>query len=464
MGALGWSWMNSDDPNSVVDLLRSRDLTRRLPGKDATSQALDSFIQDLHKKVDISLSAAVRISGEAPRLSSLAKSAQSQGRELSRAADTFACTSEEITVTLEGELAPSAAEVAQLSNGVAKSLRECEAGSSQVLGHIDTIRQSEAGLSSAIAKLQTQLEEVTQVIGVIAGISKQTNLLSLNAAIEAARAGAHGRGFSVVAEEVRRLAQHTTEATDQVADIVSRFNDDMVQLTQAGETMQTAVGAGAEGVEAMRSELSGVRISMDQLDDRVGAMASGTGQISQAISDLNKDVHTVSQTAGDLLDSAQRIGDLGDSVHHQSDRLLAGLGGFQLNIHQTARQSLESLCEDPTLLSNDVSVVHRCLRRALNKSNSFELMYLVSAEGFQVSDNLFSSALSYLDGSQARGTDWRQRHWFRAVMDSQKPHITEVYRSSATDDFCFTLAMPVWRNGQLYRVLGADIRLSALTD
>jgi len=464
MGALGWPWTNSGDQDPVIELLRSRDLTRRLPGRDATSQALDDFVQDLHKKVDISLSAAVRISGEAPRLSSLAKSAQSQGRELSRAADTFASTSEEITVTLEGELAPNAAEVAHLSNRVAESLRQCESGSSQVLGHIDTIRQSEAGLSSAIAKLQTQLEEVTQVIGVIAGISKQTNLLSLNAAIEAARAAEHGRGFSVVAEEVRRLAQHTTDATDQVADIVSRFNEDMAQLTKAGDTMQTAVGAGAEGVEAMRSELSGVRTAMDQLDDRVGAMASGTSQISQAIGDLNKDVHTVSQTAGDLLDSAQRIGELGDSVHHQSDRLLEGLGGFQLNIHQAARRSLEPLCRDPGLLSDDLAAIHRCLRQALNKSNSFELMYLVSAEGFQVSDNLFASALSHLDGSQARGRDWRQRHWFRAVMDSQKPHITEVYRSSATDDFCFTLAMPIWLNGRLHRVLGADVRLSALTD
>lgn len=464
MGALSWPWNNSGDPRPVVELLRSRDLTRRLPNKDATSLALDGFIQDLHQKVGISLSAAVRISGEAPRLSSLAKSAQAQGRELSRAADTFASTSEEITATLESELAPSAAEVAQLSNRVADSLRQCEAGSSQVLGHIDTIRQSETGLSSAIAKLQAQLEEVTQVIGVIAGISKQTNLLSLNAAIEAARAGEHGRGFSVVAEEVRRLAQHTTDATDQVADIVSRFNEDMAQLTQAGDTMQSAVGAGAEGVETMRSELSGVRTAMDQLDDRVGAMASGTGQISQAIGDLNKDVHTVSQTAGDLLDSAQRIGDLGDSVHHQSDRLLEGLGGFQLDIHQAARRSLEPLSRNSALLSDDLSVIHGCLRKVLNESDNFELMYLVSAEGFQVSENVFASALSHLDGSQAKGTDWRTRHWFRAVMDSRAPHITEVYRSSATDDFCFTLAMPIWCDDRLFRVLGADVRLSAITD
>lgn len=464
MGTLGWPWMNSGDLGPVVELLRSRDLTRRLSGSDATSQAVDCFVQDLHAKVGISLSAAVRISGEAPRLSSLAKSAQNQGRELSRAADTFASTSEEITVTLEGELAPGAAEVAQLSNRVAESLRQCEAGSSQVLGHIKTISESETGLSSAIAKLQIQLEEVTQVIGVIASISKQTNLLSLNAAIEAARAGEHGRGFSVVAEEVRRLAQHTTDATDQVADIVSSFKEDMAQLTKAGDTMQIAVGAGAQGVGAMRSELSGVRTAMDQLDDRVGAMASGTGQISQAISGLNKDVHTVSQTAGDLLDSAQRIGALGDSVHHQSDRLLEGLGGFQLDIHQAARDSLEILVRDSALVSNDLSAIHRCLRQALDESDRFELMYLVSDKGFQVSENVFTSALSHLDGTLAKSTDWRQRHWFRAVVDSRKPHITEVYRSAATDDFCFTLAMPIWNYGRLHRVLGADVRLSALTD
>src|SRR5690606_15773348 len=167
--------------------------------------------------------------------------AEATGNDLARASDTIASTSEEVTTTLEAELVPGARDMAEFSRQVALALRQCETGSGQVLEHIGVISDGEKHLGSAIGRLQAQLEEVMQVIGVIADISKQTNLLSLNAAIEAARAGEHGRGFAVVAEEVRRLAHHTTDATDQVAAIIERFRGDMGELTDAGAHMQVAV-------------------------------------------------------------------------------------------------------------------------------------------------------------------------------------------------------------------------------
>src|SRR5690606_18925472 len=143
-------------------------------------------------------------------------------------------------------------------------------------------------------------------------------------------AGEHGRGFAVVAEEVRRLAHHTTDATDQVAAIIERFRGDMGELTDAGAHMQVAVEAGESGVHAMRAELGDVRAAMDELDTRVSAIATGTGQIGAAVSAMNQDVHTVSAAANQLLDSARQISELGKSVHTTSDDLLEGLGGFQL--------------------------------------------------------------------------------------------------------------------------------------
>lgn len=464
MGSFTWPWSGGDTARRLDAVLAHRDLTRRLEGRNPTCERIDEFLEALHQRIGLSLSAAVNIAGEAPALNRLAGATEATGRDLARAADTIASTSEEIATTVAAELVPGARDMAVFSTQVATALRQCEAGSGQVLEHIGTISHSERQLGEAIERLRAQLEEVTQVIGVIADISKQTNLLSLNAAIEAARAGVHGRGFAVVAEEVRRLAHHTTDATDQVAAIIERFRGDMNELTLAGDHMQSAVSAGEAGVNTMRDELSSVRGAMDELDSRVNAMAAGTAQIGTAIGAMNEDVHTVSTASNQMLESASQVTALGQSVHRQSDRLLEGLGDFQLQLHQQARTAVEALARQPLLLEGDAAAVEASLRRALERDPRFELLYLVDATGRQLSANIFADDLGHLDGSAARGRDWSQRHWFRAVVAGGEPHITRVYRSSATDAFCFTVAVPlVDRNGQLRRVLGADLRLSALT-
>ena len=464
MGSFTWPWSGGDTARRLDAVLAHQDLTRRLEGRNPTCERIDQFLESLHQRIGLSLSAAVNIAGEAPVLNQLASATETTGRDLARAADTIASTSEEIATTVETELVPGAQEMAVFSTQVATALRQCEAGSGQVLEHIGTISHSERQLGHAIERLQSQLEEVAQVIGVIADISKQTNLLSLNAAIEAARAGVHGRGFAVVAEEVRRLAHHTTDATDQVAAIIERFRGDMNELTQAGDHMQCAVNAGEQGVHSMRSELSSVRGAMDELDTRVGAMATGTAQIGAAIGAMNEDVHTVSTASNQMLESASRVTALGQSVHRQSDTLLEGLGDFQLQLHHQVRAAVEALARQPLLLAGDAAAVEINLRHALERDPRFELLYLVDAGGCQLTANIFAEDLRHLDGSAAQGRDWSQRHWFRAVLASRQPHISGVYRSSATDAFCFTVAVPLMdAEGRLQRVLGADVRLSALT-
>ena len=75
----------------------------------------------------------------------------------------------------------------------------------------------------------------------------------------------------------------------------------------------------------------------------------------------------------------------------------------------------------------------------------------------------FAADVAHGEGASCRGRDWSQRPWFRAVAERMESHITQVYRSSATDDFCFTVSVPIVdERGQLLRVLGADVRLSAL--
>ena len=461
----GFAWRNKAHPlaECLEALGNDLDLTRRIAGDDELSRALAQFLAVLQERIGVSVTATAGIAAQAPALSAIAAETADTGMRLAQSSENIASSSEQVTTTLERELVPRAMDVAVLSSQVATAIRACEHDSGRVLANFDAISAAEQHLGSAITDLEAQLEEVVRVIGVISSISKQTNLLALNAAIEAARAGVHGRGFAVVAEEVRALANHTTDATGQVAAIIDCFRKDVAGLKNAGTNMEVAVTEGELSMRNMRREMQTVSTAMDELDQKVSSIACSTEQMAAAMNTVNNDVQTVSRVAGQMQNKAVQVGDLSRAVHEQSDKLLEGIGAFQLEIHRRARDAVETIACGGTLMQGGAEAVGLVLQRLLREDKRFELLYLVGADGRQVSDNIFADPARAAEGFAARGRDWSQRDWFRAVKDSRKAHVTPLYRSSATNDFCFTVSVPVLDAQQrLVRVLGADVRLSSM--
>ena len=452
----------AQDEAALEALFHDHDLTTRLPEHYQWMVRLNAFSAGLQQRIRASLGAAVGIAAHAPQLARIAAANQQSGQALAQSSELIASASEQVTTTLDAELVPGAGEVARLSAEVSATLHHCQQSGQAVLRQVEVIDASEAQLAQVIAQLAGQLDEVSKVIGVIASISQQTNLLALNAAIEAARAGEHGRGFAVVAEEVRRLAGHTTDATGQVSGIIERFREGMQQLGSAGQHMNQAVADGRAGILAVSGGLDSTRQAMDRLDAQVGQIAAGTEQIGQAVRSINGDVQNIAQIAGELLGKAGQVLHHSKAVREDGDRLLAGLGDFRLEIHAAVRASVEQLAKRPELAS-DVTAAERLLADTLTRDSRFELFYLVDSRGVQISENVFAADVAHGEDASCRGRDWSQRPWFRAVAERMESHITQVYRSSATDDFCFTVSVPIVdERGQLLRVLGADVRLSAL--
>ena len=177
---------------------------------------------------------------------------------------------------------------------------------------------------------------------------------------------------------------------------------------------------------------------------------------------INGDVQQIAQVAGDLLGKAGQVLRHSQAVREDGDRLLQGLGDFRLELHRSVQQSVEQLAADARL-SGDIAAAERLLSETLRRDARFELFYLVDANGVQLSENIFASDVPHQEGPSCRGRNWGQRPWFRSVADDLRSHITPVYRSSATDDFCFTVSAPILgADGRLLRVLGADVRLSVL--
>lgn len=229
---------------------------------------------------------------------------------LDQAADELAVSSEkttdqlivqhqeiEMVSTAMNEMSTSVADVAQNAVNAAQKTNETEANlklsdavMAKTIASIEALSKDVSQTTSVIEQLSAQSAEIGQVVEVIRGVAEQTNLLALNAAIEAARAGEQGRGFAVVADEVRTLASRTQDSTQMIQAMISRLHEG-VQATvssmagsqkQAGDTVSYALGA----LESF-SKIGGFVGLLNQMNEQI---ASAAEQQSIVAEDINRNV------------------------------------------------------------------------------------------------------------------------------------------------------------------------------
>ncbi len=240
---------------------------------------------------------------------------------------TISASIEEMTTSFQ-EVAQSAANAADAATSINDAAQESHGIMQAATEEVGILAQQVKETGDEITRLGEYATNINSVLEVISGIAEQTNLLALNAAIEAARAGEHGRGFAVVADEVRSLSQRTAESTGEIRDIIERIQK---QATQCTTAMQGQVALADETVtkssEANQS-VQGIVQSIASVRDMTTQIAVTTEQQAAVAEEISASVHHVRDTSSETHDASTHTAELSDQLQTENQALQQSLEKF----------------------------------------------------------------------------------------------------------------------------------------
>ncbi|WP_051227648.1 methyl-accepting chemotaxis protein [Oceanospirillum beijerinckii] len=310
------------------------DLTKRLTvaGNDEITRLtryFNGFVEKVHGVMGQVNGASSSVSGSAERLSIITTEVHNTTEQQAKATDQVATAVQQMSSTVH-EVAQNAGQAAEGAN---QADQEARCGKAQVAKTIDAINQLStqvSGSAQVIQRLHTDSENIGSVLDVIRGIAEQTNLLALNAAIEAARAGEQGRGFAVVADEVRTLAQRTQESTDEIQSMIEKLQNAAqdavrsmdISMKSTAETITIAEQAGV----SLDSILQAVE-SIKGMNDMIASAAEEQSLVAEEINQNVVNIVGLSQTTAQ---SIHQVNQSSDALAGQADNLHNMVGQFRI--------------------------------------------------------------------------------------------------------------------------------------
>lgn len=329
------SWLTHRSLRGLAQLQRTMtaisqgegDLTVRLPeqGRDElaeTARAFNVFIGRLHEMFRNLREEASGLVGDIQRINQQMNGIAGRSRQMADLSSSNAATQEEISVSI-AHISGNAGDTDQHVRATHRQLEQTASDIESLAHGMEATMQAVQGLRTVLDGLDQRSGEISGITSVISDIADQTNLLALNAAIEAARAGEQGRGFAVVADEVRKLAERAGAATQEITQMISAVRQ---ETAQAVHDMGATVESVSAGLEQTQSVVGTIREARHAMEDIVGKvaeitdstqeqqnastlLAQSTESMNSHILENDRNLQAISETIAGMDQAAQHVGD-----------------------------------------------------------------------------------------------------------------------------------------------------------
>jgi methyl-accepting chemotaxis protein len=324
-----------NEAGKVLNVMASGDFTQKVEGdyKGDYKKIKD----DVNKVVESLNNAITKVAENASQLASSSSQISSSTEQMAAGAQEQNSQTSEVASSIE-EMSKTIVENTENANTASKSAsqngdRAKQGGEivSETIEGINRIAEIVIKSANTIKALGKSSDEIGKIVQVINDIAEQTNLLALNAAIEAARAGEQGRGFAVVADEVRKLAERTTKATKEIEEMITNIQTDTAEAVEVIDKGTKEVEQGKELAGKAGSSLEEIISNSEEVSDLIGQLAAASEQQASTSEEISKNVEAISNVTQQSAKGTEQISRAAEDLYKLTESLQEVINYFTLN-------------------------------------------------------------------------------------------------------------------------------------
>lgn len=444
------------------DLVRCAARGQGLPGDlapafESATAALGVLAQQIQ-------SSSIEVAGAASGVNQIASELASGSSEQAASVVEITAAMEELARTAF-QIAENAASQAELAQRAEESGDVGAAAVEEAVAGVEEVKKRISGIADRADSLGARSKEIYRVLDLITEISQETHILSLNAAIEAAAAGEHGRRFSVVAEEVRRLAQRSQESVESVRALLDEFAGSIRATVIATEEGSKEASRVLERARAAASAIDELRRASGDTARVAREISLATQQQNAASDQVVLTLKEVSQVVQRMADGLKQFTSTADRLNHLGLQIQMLAQSFHLDTPHSLKHAAELWAREIERRAGNWEAIDRLLPELLAQRGYIEFLYFTDEVAGQLSSVANYDLLGNREVPEAveRGTGFEDRPWFRSAVKAGRAVITPVYPSLISGEQIFTVAAPVYEDGRLAGILAFDININSWT-